>query len=210
MKQTRKPRAIDLTGMRFGKLLVIGRADIKKGKLHWNTQCDCGIVSSTCGQRLREGLTTSCGCFGKDNLKNGLRLAHGQAKRGSATPEYLLFTSAKRRAKDKCLEFDLELEDIIIPEKCPVFNVDFVFGKKSAHKYSPTIDRIDNAKGYVKGNIWVISYRANELKRNGTINEIVLLAGGLLDKTMHDRDLNSAINILRLGQQSLAGGSPVL
>ena len=85
-----------------------------------------------------------------------------------------MFTRVKTRAKKKGIPFDLELQDIIIPNKCPIFNVPFVFGKKSPHNAS--LDRIDPTKGYVKGNVVVISYRANSIKNDATPEELRLVA----------------------------------
>lgn len=81
---------------------------------------------------------------------------------------------AKRRAKEKNLEFNLEITDIIIPEKCPVFNKKFIIG--SNNNYSPSLDRIDNSKGYIKGNVQVISRKANTIKSNATPEEVMLVA----------------------------------
>jgi hypothetical protein len=84
--------------------------------------------------------------------------------------EYILYKSAQDRAKKKGIEFNIEVTDIIIPEKCPV--LDLVLDKSAANRLnSPSIDRIDNSKGYVKDNIKIISTRANNLKNNGSIME---------------------------------------
>ena len=61
-----------------------------------------------------------------------------------------LANSAKQRAKRKNIEYTITHEDIIIPETCPVFNQPFVRGDR---KWAPSIDRIDNTKGYTKNNI---------------------------------------------------------
>lgn len=80
-----------------------------------------------------------------------------------ARPEYFLWMGAKHRAKRKNLEFNLKLDDIKIPEICPVFGTPMV---------SPSIDRFDNTKGYTKDNIQIISHRANTLKTDATIEEL--------------------------------------
>ena len=49
-------------------------------------------------------------------------------------------------------------------------------GEKRVHKGSPTVDRVDNDKGYVKGNIAVISYYANSIKQDSNSKELRLLA----------------------------------
>ena len=83
-----------------------------------------------------------------------------------------LFFSAKRRAKVNNLDFNIEKEDVIIPDKCPVLGIKLVVGNKHAHDNSPSIDRIIPGKGYVKGNIIVVSHKANTIKSNATIQEM--------------------------------------
>ena len=83
-----------------------------------------------------------------------------------------LIRSAKRRAKNKNLEFNIDDSDVIIPERCPVLGIKLEKGNGKVHKNSPTIDRINPNKGYVKGNVIVVSQRANTIKTNATIEEI--------------------------------------
>lgn len=55
-------RLIDLTGQRFGMLMVMYRAE-KHGKhIYWHCKCDCGVEKDICGDNLRHGKTKSCGC----------------------------------------------------------------------------------------------------------------------------------------------------
>ena len=77
----------------------------------------------------------------------------------------------KERAKEKNIPFNIDVSDIIIPKKCPVFGFDLVIGTKDKQK-SPSLDRIIPEKGYVKGNIIVVSLKANTMKSNATIEEI--------------------------------------
>lgn len=92
------------------------------------------------------------------------------------THEYRLLHSARSRAARKKLDFDVELADITIPSVCPMLGVPLIRkGAGRAHEHSPSIDRIDPTKGYVKGNIAVISWRANMLKNNMTVEEARLL-----------------------------------
>jgi hypothetical protein len=90
-------------------------------------------------------------------------------------PEYIMWAAAKRRAKKYNLPFDITSKDIIIPQVCPVFGMQL---RKSLEAYSdnsPSLDQIIAGKGYVKGNIAVISMRANILKRDATLNELEML-----------------------------------
>lgn len=96
------------------------------------------------------------------------------------TPENLaqarqMLKSARRRARKMGWEFDLKLSDIVIPKECPIFGLSLQKGIKVRHAQSPSLDRIDSSKGYIKGNIWVISWRSNELKSNATLEELETL-----------------------------------
>lgn len=109
-------------------------------------------------------------------LKNKEKVNHSNKKyyydNKDKKVEVYLYSSAKSRAKDKNLDFNIELSDIIIPEYCPILNIKLFKGTEKRHAGSPTIDRIDNSKGYIKGNIHVISYRANAIKHDATIEEL--------------------------------------
>jgi hypothetical protein len=83
--------------------------------------------------------------------------------------EYHIFSRAKTRAKERNLEFDIEISDITIPEKCPVFGTKFEIGN---HKTCASIDRINANLGYVKGNIQIISNKANMIKGDASLEEI--------------------------------------
>jgi hypothetical protein len=87
-----------------------------------------------------------------------------------------LLNSCKIRALKNNLEFNLIKEDIIIPKICPILKVPLICGNKNDYSHSPSVDRIDNTKGYTKDNIQIISMKANTMKNNGTIKELKLLA----------------------------------
>lgn len=79
---------------------------------------------------------------------------------------------AKQRADTKGLEFDLVSNDISIPEVCPILGILLVVGTGGICDGSPTLDRINPKLGYVRGNVQVISFRANTLKSNATLEEL--------------------------------------
>lgn len=83
-----------------------------------------------------------------------------------------ILRAAKSRAKKRGIEFNLLLEDIDIPEFCPVLGIKLEFNDDYQKDSSPSIDRINNQKGYIKNNIKIISYRANQLKSDLSIEEI--------------------------------------
>jgi hypothetical protein len=83
---------------------------------------------------------------------------------------------AKTRAIKEGLPFDLSPEDIIIPAQCPVFpHIRLEIGKGNKTDNSPSLDKIIPELGYVHGNVEVMSMKANRMKSDGTLQELVLL-----------------------------------
>lgn len=95
----------------------------------------------------------------------------------SRSPEKYLLSAAKQRAKLKGLPFNLEERDIIIPTHCPILGIELSrSGAGERTDISPSLDRLRPELGYVKGNISVISWRANWLKRHATSKELRAIA----------------------------------
>lgn len=90
---------------------------------------------------------------------------------------------SRSRAKRKGFEHNIDVHDVVIPEYCPLLGIKLHKGDGGVCPNSPTLDRIDNSKGYVKGNVWVISYRANTIKSDATIEELRQIATRLADFT---------------------------
>jgi len=86
-----------------------------------------------------------------------------------------MFYRTKFAAGVKGIPFNLELTDIVIPEFCPVLGLPLKCGKDKACDNSPSLDKIVPELGYVKGNVRVISQRANLLKSNATLEELRLV-----------------------------------
>lgn len=88
--------------------------------------------------------------------------------------ENVILTRIKGRCSQKGLAFGLELSDIIIPEFCPILGMKLQKSYIKGHPLpsSPSVDRIDSSKGYVKGNIAIISFRANRIKNDATQEEL--------------------------------------
>ena len=81
-----------------------------------------------------------------------------------------LLARAKFSAKSHNREFNLTIDDILIPKKCPILNKPFIMGDI---KYTYSVDRIDNSKDYIKGNIRIISRLANMMKNSATNEELL-------------------------------------
>lgn len=94
-------------------------------------------------------------------------------------PKKALLVMAKSRARLRGLEFSITENDIELPVLCPVLGLPLKInaGVRARDRDSSySLDRIDNSKGYVPGNVQVISQKANMMKGSASIDELLLLA----------------------------------
>ncbi len=88
-----------------------------------------------------------------------------------------MYNNAKRRAEKYNIEFSIDLDEFEIPERCPIYGLPLEISNRGyGSPNSPSLDRIDPRRGYVPGNVHVISYRANTHKSDALLQEILLLA----------------------------------
>lgn len=92
--------------------------------------------------------------------------------------KYLL-NNARARAKKRGLEFNITIEDIPIPNVCPLLYIPLFPSEGKMSNNSPTIDRINPKLGYIKENVWIISNKANRYKNDATLEELELLINNL-------------------------------
>jgi hypothetical protein len=167
-----KAKRLSLAGLRFGRLLVIEPAPNQKQWTCWVCRCDCGNDCVVKTYYLKRGSTKSCGCW-RTELRHRFK-THGLTCNGEMTREYHMFHSAKKRAKQDGCPFNLELTDIVIPERCPVFpEMVLACGIGKVQPCSPTLDKLVPEFGYVKGNVRVISHKANSIKQSATADELL-------------------------------------
>lgn len=107
-------------------------------------------------------------CLNKDrNHTNAVKRA-GLRK----NPVSYILCRIKSKCKKENIPFDLSHKDIVIPAHCPVLGIPLIIGDKTAHWQSPSVDRIIPSKGYTRGNIQIISHRANTIKSDATVEEL--------------------------------------
>lgn len=89
-------------------------------------------------------------------------------------PKREMLAGARKRARLAGVPFDLREEDFIIPQTCPVLGIrlEMSTGRRGPRDMSPTLDRIVCSRGYVRENVIVVSWRANRLKSDATIDEL--------------------------------------
>ena len=148
------PKFQDLTGKRFGKLLVLGRSPHRKNnKIYWDCICDCGTNLITSGQPLKGGRSKSCGCIQK---------IHGEKR----TRLYRQWQSMLNRCRNQNMECypDYGERGITV---CDEWRNSFIafrdWAYANGYKEEPlpsgrnkwTLERKDNALGYSPDNcVW--------------------------------------------------------
>ena len=110
----------------------------------------------------RDGLSYHCKNCSKNRYKNNK----------ISSPKTLMLAAAKQRAKRDKVICNITENDILIPERCPILNIPLKINIKKWENDSPSLDRIIPKLGYTKDNIKVISWRANALKRDASIEEL--------------------------------------
>ena len=89
-------KAIDLSGFRFGRLLVMARQGSAFGEATWRCVCDCGNITIARGYSLRTGNTQSCGCLHYE--QQAIRIAaRNRTHEMSESPEYAAWANMKDR-----------------------------------------------------------------------------------------------------------------
>lgn len=98
-----------------------------------------------------------------------------------------MIRNSKYSSKKRGIIFNLKYSDIEIPEYCPLLNIKLTFRLQSDfNEFShATLDRIDNNKGYIKGNIMVISRLANQMKNCASFEQLEIFSKNITKITKY-------------------------
>jgi len=164
-------KTVDVTGQRFGRLVVIGRT---KGPNHhnayWECQCDCGKTVIVTSAHLSHGDTKSCGCLKIDVMKQQFA-THGESRGGIKTREYRIWIAMRERCycPTNAAYQDYGGRGITISENWLNSFGNFLSDMGRAPK-GHTIERKDNSKGYSKDNcVWATYKQQNNNRRDNII-----------------------------------------
>lgn len=196
-------RLIDLTGQVFGRLTVQKQLP-RTYQTMWQCVCSCGCRNlRVSGANLRSGHTTSCGClreelrptYAKRRDITGEKNPRARKSKKNSDGIYVpsssvwykrasgVFYAAKNNNVPLEFKTVAQLAAYVLtvkPARCPVFGKPFIERGEGFSNWSPSIDKIDPRKGYVKGNIQVISMLANCMKRNATPKQLKQFARWVL------------------------------
>jgi len=107
-------------------------------------------------------------------------LAYKVEQRRNIPVEQAILQQCQKRAIKRGIPFDLTIEDIVIPLRCPYLDIPLTYIQGLGHVQSNvSIDKIIPSMGYVKGNVRIISRMANQMKSNATVKQLQAFAEGI-------------------------------
>ena len=171
---------VSRVGETYGRLTILKeyQSPCKKYVL-CETSCSCGCgTTKTRRHDIVSGKIQSCGCIRKERSIE-FNKSRFDPNAISKSVAYKMLARAKSRAKKNNLPFNLELDDIAIPDTCPLLGIKIESNNFRNSPNNPSLDKIIPEKGYIKGNVWVISNRANTLKNDASLQELELLVENL-------------------------------
>ena len=145
--------AIDITGLRFGRLTVVSHnGKDKYGQMMWLCRCDCGVLVTCLSGNLRYGRTTSCGCLRRDN---GVKHAKSLTKHGQHnTRLYRIWNTMKNRCHNPNTKnyFRYGGRGVFVCDEWQSFVPFYEWAMANGYQSHLTLDRIDNYSGYSPSN----------------------------------------------------------
>ena len=167
------PYRIDLTGMRFGRLLVISCAGRNPyGGFRYLCKCDCGKEKTAPYTSLRDGNSQSCGCLRSDRMRVEIHRVRMKSPVWGVLPERAcenrVFSGCARGARKRNLEWSLDFETFkrFMYSNCFYCNRpphQKMRSRRTSILYTG-IDRIDSSRGYFKDNIVASCGTCNYMK----------------------------------------------
>ena len=153
-------------------ILPIGRKKTKSRTIIWLCKCSCGNYTLINANKINTYI--SCGCYNQEKAYKGTKSISGS-----------YFCSLKNGAKLRSLEFNITiqyLQELLEQQnyKCAISGLS-IDGARSRIKYHSTyskqtasLDRIDNTKGYIIGNVQWVHQDINYMKQDFTMSQFLI------------------------------------
>jgi hypothetical protein len=161
-------REQDLSGKKFGKLIVIKRAMRTPQHKEWECLCDCGNTVIIRANHLKTGNTTSCGCAKKIQEKINLGNIHCLDR--DLIEKNRIYSNYRRGARKRHLDFNLTKEEFfsIAKDRCH-----YCGGEPISNFGFNGIDRVNNSVGYVKENCVPCCSICNMAKKEMNVKDFI-------------------------------------
>lgn len=114
---------------------------------------------------------------------------------------------ARERARKKAIPCDIRLKDVyevlLKSDRCPILGVEMTWADGLNYDpYARSLDRIDPELGYTPGNIWVISMRANQIKTDASLSELIKGMANIINHLYKDTSYERTGTGHRDGQEA--------
>ena len=172
---------------RCGRELLLNAYNKGNGKYGYRSICrECEhIIQNTPERRARRRELELIRRQNPEHVKHRNEM---DKKARLKNPKHWLWVAAKFRAKKKNLEFAITEDDFDMPSTCPLLEIPMFKNPEHACDNSYSLDRINSFYGYVPGNVWVISNKANRIKGDATLEELELLVKNLKAHYVKDKE----------------------
>jgi hypothetical protein len=177
---------LNLENKQYGRLTVIQKLETRRTSggnpvARWLCKCLCGSVKIVSTNSLRQGKVKSCGCLNRELVQQrGFQnKTHGGYSQRTSVEDRIKWQALKNiyeRTQRRGYESDLDIDDLPeLTDMCPILGIRYKKGSLKCKDASPSIDRKNPNLPYLKkykDNLAFISYRANRIKADATVEEL--------------------------------------
>lgn len=120
---------------------------------------------------VTQAYVSQVNCGVHTRLKRKEKQAQRQREAGQYSKKS--FDKRKKKARKNGREFSIKWEDLEHPTRCPILGIELDYLGVGEYGSQPSMDRIDNSLGYIPGNVWIISMKANTIKKQKDLEQLL-------------------------------------